>query len=157
MYGGGFSTVPAYLADLFGTQNVGAIHGRLLTAWSAAGVLGPTLVNYVREYQLAHGVPKSEAYDMAMYMLVGLLVLGLVCNLMVRPIADKYFMTDEELATERRLAREREVQVSTGAGGAAVGTARSNPAVAVFAWAAVGIPIIYGVSVTLQKAAVLFK
>ncbi|MGZ5199946.1 MAG: OFA family MFS transporter [Telluria sp.] len=156
MYGGGFSTVPAYLADLFGTQMVGAIHGRLLTAWSAAGVLGPTLVNYVREYQLAHGVPKSEAYDMAMYMLVGLLVLGLVCNLMVRPIADKYFMSDEELATEKRLAREREVQSSMGSGSGAVATGGSNPAIAVFAWAAVGIPIIYGIWVTLQKAAVLF-
>jgi hypothetical protein len=157
MYGGGFSTVPAYLADLFGTQMVGAIHGRLLTAWAAAGVLGPTLVNYVREYQLEHGIPKSEAYDMAMYMLVALLALGLVCNLMVRPIADKHFMSDEELANERRLAREREVQASTGSGGNVVATGGTSPAIAVFAWVAVGIPIIYGISVTLQKASVLFK
>jgi MFS family permease len=158
MYGGGFSTVPAYLADLFGTQMVGAIHGRLLTAWSAAGVMGPSLINYVREYQLAQGVPKAQAYDTVMYMLVGLLVLGVVCNMMVRPLADKYFMTDEELATEKRLAHEREVQASTGSGsGGAVATGGSNPAIALFAWAAVGIPIIYGISVTLQKAAVLFK
>jgi MFS family permease len=158
MYGGGFSTVPAYLADLFGTQNVGAIHGRLLTAWSAAGVMGTSLISYVREYQLGQGVPKAQAYDTVMYMLVGLLVLGVVCNMMVRPLADKYFMTDEELATEKRLAHEREVQASTGAGsGGAVTTGGSNPAIALFAWAAVGIPIIYGISVTLQKAAVLFK
>jgi MFS family permease len=159
MYGGGFSTVPAYLADLFGTQMVGAIHGWVLTAWSAAGLLGTTLVNYVREYQIAHGVPKAHAYDAVMYMLVGLLVLGVICNLFVRPLSDKYFMTDEELANERRLAHEREVAASTGTGsaGGASASGGSNPAIAVFAWAAVGIPIIYGISVTLQKAAVLFK
>ena len=59
MYGGGFATVPAYLADMFGTQMVGAIHGRLLTAWSAAGIFGPVIVNYIREYQLEHGVPRA--------------------------------------------------------------------------------------------------
>jgi MFS family permease len=158
MYGGGFSTVPAYLADLFGTQNVGAIHGCLLTAWAAAGVLGTSVVNYIREYQIAHGVPKSEAYDVVMYVLAGLILLGLRCNMMVRPLADRYFMTDDELATEKRMAREREVAASSGSGGGAVaGTASNNPALAAFAWAAVGIPILYGVWVTLQKAAVLFK
>jgi MFS family permease len=157
MYGGSFSTVPAYLADLFGTQMVGAIHGRLLTAWSAAGLLGTTLVNYVREYQIAHGVPKAEAYDTVMYVLVGLLVLGLLCNMMVRPVADKHFMTEEELANEKRLAREREVTTSTGTVGAAVATGGSNPAIVLFAWAAVGIPIVIGMWLTLQKAAVLFK
>ena len=63
MYGGGFATVPAYLADLFGTQMVGAIHGRLLTAWSAAGIFGPVVVNYLREYQLAHGIEQSGFAD----------------------------------------------------------------------------------------------
>jgi len=91
MYGGGFSTIPAYLADLFGTQYVGAIHGRLLTAWSAAGILGPVLVNYIREYQIAHGVPAAQAYNTTMYILAGLLVLGLLCNLAVRPVPDRYF------------------------------------------------------------------
>ena len=91
MYGGGFSTIPAYLADLFGTQYVGAIHGRLLTAWSAAGILGPVLVNYIREYQLDHGVPAAQAYNTTMYILAGLLVLGLCCNLMVRPVPERYF------------------------------------------------------------------
>jgi MFS family permease len=158
MYGGGFATVPAYLADLFGTQMVGAIHGRLLTAWSAAGLIGTSLITYVREYQIAHGVPKAQAYDAVMYVLVGLLVLGVICNMFVRPLSDKYFMTDEELANEKRLAHEREVAASTGTGGGNVaGTGGSNPAIALFAWAAVGIPIIYGISVTLQKAAVLFK
>jgi MFS family permease len=158
MYGGGFATVPAYLADLFGTQMVGAIHGRLLTAWAAAGVLGPILINYIREYQIANGVPKAQAYDVTMYVLAGLILLGLLCNLMVRPIADKHFMTDQELAHEKKLAHEREVTAAVGprgAGGVAVGS--SNPAVAMFAWAAVGIPLMLGIWITLQKAAVLFK
>ncbi len=101
MYGGGFATIPAYLADLFGTQFVGAIHGRLLTAWSTAGVVGPVLVNYLREYQIAHGVPNAQAYNTTMYLLAGLLLLGLLCNFAVRPVAEKYFMTDEELAAVR--------------------------------------------------------
>ncbi|MDB5313757.1 MAG: yhjX 2 [Gemmataceae bacterium] len=86
MYGGGFATIPAYLRDQFGTLQVGAIHGRLLTAWSAAGVMGPGLVNYIREYQLEHGVPKVEAYTVTMYVMAGLLVIGFVCNLLVRPV-----------------------------------------------------------------------
>ncbi len=92
MYGGGFATVPAYLADLFGTKYVGAIHGRLLTAWSTAGVLGPVLVNYIREYQLDRGIPPAQAYNVTMYILAGLLLVGLVANLMVRPVAERYYM-----------------------------------------------------------------
>src|SRR5438128_5915816 len=80
MYGGGFATVPAYLADMFGTQMVGAIHGRLLTAWSTAGVLGPVLVNYIREYQLAHGVAKADSYSITMYILASMLIVGFLCN-----------------------------------------------------------------------------
>jgi MFS family permease len=172
MYGGGFSTVPAYLADLFGTQMVGAIHGGLLTAWAAAGVLGPTLVNYIREYQIAHGVAKAQAYDTAMYVLAGLLVLGFLCNLMVRPVADKHFMSDAELAQEKRLAHERDVAASAGSraaadtvvagvsGGAAVvaaPVAAGGALVTLLAWAAVGIPLLLGMWITLQKAVVLFK
>jgi MFS family permease len=158
MYGGGFSTVPAYLADLFGTQMVGAIHGCLLTAWAAAGVLGTTLVNYIREYQIAHGVPKAHAYDTVMYVLAGLLVLGFLCNLMVRPLADKYFMTEQELAHEKQLARERDAAAAAGGQQGVAGVAgAANPAVATFAWAAVGIPLMMGVWITLQKAVVLFK
>ncbi|HTK76299.1 MAG TPA: MFS transporter, partial [Gemmataceae bacterium] len=103
MYGGGFATIPAYLADVFGTQFVGAIHGRLLTAWSAAGILGPVLVNYIREYQIDRGVPPAQAYNVTMYVLTGLLVLGFFCNMAVRPVADRYYMSDEELARERGL------------------------------------------------------
>lgn len=97
IYGGGFSTIPAYLADLFGTHMVGAIHGRLLTAWSTAGVLGPILVNYIREYQLSIGVPKQEAYNQTLYVLAALLIVGLICDMLVRPVSEKYFMSDDEL------------------------------------------------------------
>jgi MFS family permease len=72
MYGGGFATVPAYLADLFGTQMVGAIHGRLLTAWATAGILGPVVVNYMREYQLSLGIPREAVYNTTMYILAGI-------------------------------------------------------------------------------------
>ena len=95
MYGGGFSTIPAYLADIFGTQYVGAIHGRLLTAWSVAGLLGPGLVNYIREFQLARGVAPADAYNVTMYVLAGLLVIGFFCNLAVRPVNPKYYLPDQ--------------------------------------------------------------
>jgi MFS family permease len=86
MYGGGFATIPAYLSDVFGSRNVGAVHGRLLTAWSAAGVAGPVLINYLREYQSEHGVPRALAYDLTMWLMAGLLVVGCVCNALVRPV-----------------------------------------------------------------------
>jgi len=90
MYGGGFATIPAYLRDLFGTRQVGAIHGRLLTAWSTAGVLGPALVSYIGKYQTDHGVPKAHQYDLTLYIMAGLLVVGLICDLLVRPVDAKY-------------------------------------------------------------------
>jgi MFS family permease len=93
MYGGGFATIPAYLRDMFGTHHVSAIHGRLLTAWSTAGVLGPVLVNYLREYQIAHGADKSSAYQTVLHVMAGLLVVGFVANLLVKPVAEKYWMT----------------------------------------------------------------
>jgi MFS family permease len=86
MYGGGFATIPAYLRDLFGTSYVGAIHGRLLTAWSLAGVAGPVLVNYIRAYQIDHGVAKVNAYTSTMYLMAGLLVIGFICNMLVRRV-----------------------------------------------------------------------
>jgi hypothetical protein len=174
MYGGGFATVPAYLADLFGTQMVGAIHGGLLTAWAAAGLLGPNLVNYIREYQIAHGVAKAQAYDTAMYVMAALLVLGFLCNLLVRPVADKHFMSETELADEKRRAHERDVAASAGSRAAASGdtmvagvsgagvmaatpVAAGGALVTLLAWAAVGIPLAIGVWITLQKAIVFFK
>lgn len=96
MYGGGFATIPAYLADIFGTRYVGGIHGRLLTAWSTAGVLGPVLVNYIREFQIQQGIPKAEAYNVTMYIMAGILVLGFICNLLIKPVHEKHHMTHDE-------------------------------------------------------------
>lgn len=94
MYGGGFATVPAYLKDLFGTMQVGAIHGRLLTAWSVAGVLGPVLVNYIREHLKTQGATGVALYAPTMYLMAALLVIGLICNLLVRPVADRFHFRD---------------------------------------------------------------
>lgn len=96
MYGGGFSTIPAYLADIFGTRYVGGIHGRLLTAWATAGVLGPVLVNYLRESQIEQGVAKADAYSVTMYIMAGLLSLGALCNLMIRPVHEKHHIKHNE-------------------------------------------------------------
>jgi MFS family permease len=90
MYGGGFATIPAYLRDLFGTYQVGAIHGRLITAWSVAAVIGPALVNGLYDSRVAAGVPKAEAYNGTFFMMCGLLLIGLVANLLVRPVATKH-------------------------------------------------------------------
>ena len=154
MYGGGFATVPAYLADLFGTQMVGAIHGRLLTAWATAGVLGPVVVNYMREYQLSLGLPREQVYNQTMYILVGMLVVGLICNLLVKPLDAKWFMTDTELAAEKKLAHERAVasEVTRSGGGAD----SVSPVLVAFAWAAVGLPLAWGVYRTLQSVAKFF-
>jgi MFS family permease len=92
MYGGGFSTVPAYLRDMFGTRYVGAIHGLLLTAWSMAGIFGPVLVNYIREYNVTHGVPKAEAYNTTMYIMAALLVIGFICNFFVKAVDARFHM-----------------------------------------------------------------
>jgi MFS family permease len=92
MYGGGFATVPAYLRDMFGTRYVGAIHGLLLTAWSMAGIFGPVLVNYIREYNVTHGVPKAQAYNTTMYIMAGLLVIGFICNYFVKAVDARFHM-----------------------------------------------------------------
>ncbi len=155
MYGGGFATVPAYLSDLFGTRMVGAIHGRLLTAWSVAGVLGPFLIGQFREYELAQGLPKSQVYSTTMYVLAGLLVLGFICNLLIRPVAEKNFMTPAQLA---QLDAEQHAAAAASAGAdVASGSAQASPGwLVAAAWLAVGIPLLWGVWITLQKAAILF-
>jgi hypothetical protein len=153
MYGGAFATVPAYLADLFGTQMVGAIHGRLLTAWSTAGIIGPVVVNYMRDYQLGLGIPRDQVYNQTMYILVGMLVIGLICNLLVRPLDKKWFMTDDELAEEKRLAHERAAATAVGS---SADTAVTPTAVVVLAWLAVGLPLAWGVYRTVLSATKFF-
>jgi MFS family permease len=96
MYGGGFATVPAYLRDMFGTRYVGAIHGMLLTAWSAAGIFGPVLVNYIRQYNVDHGVAKADAYNVTMYLMAALLVVGFLCNLFITAVAERHHMVADE-------------------------------------------------------------
>jgi len=156
MYGGGFSTIPAYLADLFGTQFVGAIHGRLLTAWSTAGILGPVLVNYIREYQIDRGVPNESAYSITLYVLAGMLLIGFICNLLVRPVADRHFMTPEELEVERKRGHEGQENAENGEPDSVKPSAMSWVNVGV-AWTLVGIPLAWGVIKTLEKAAGFFQ
>jgi MFS family permease len=159
MYGGGFATIPAYLSDLFGTQMVGAIHGRLLTSWSVAGIVGPILITNLRESKLAQGIPKAEVYNETMYWLAALLVIGFICNLLIRPIADKHFMTDAELAEEKRLAHEKAMaaEAANVAAGGSASAGASSPLVVALAWVAVGIPLVWGILDTLTKAKVFFK
>ncbi len=152
MYGGGFATIPAYLADIFGTQFVGAIHGRLLTAWATAGIIGPVVVNYIREAQIAAGIPRAQVYDFTMYILAGMLALGLVANFLVRPLSDKWFMSDEEVAS---LQAKTKAEAAGPTGSFGIGTGGLDGK-ALVAWAVVGIPILWGVWITLQKTFVLF-
>jgi len=152
MYGGGFATVPAYLADMFGTQFVGAIHGRLLTAWSMAGVVGPLLVGYIRDAQLQAGVERALVYDRTIYILAGLLVIGLVANALIRPVAPRWFMKEQDVAALQAKA----AQVRSGPSGS-FGIGRGGfDGMALVAWAIVGIPILWGVWKTLQGAIAIF-
>jgi MFS family permease len=151
MYGGGFATVPAYLADMFGTQFVGAIHGRLLTAWSTAGIIGPVVVNYIREAQLAAGVPRDHLYDYTLYILAGMLVIGLICNYMIKPVDKKWYMTAEEVA--KLQAATAKTTASTGSYG--IGFGGLDAKAAAF-WAFVGIPLAWGVWKTLESAIKIF-
>lgn len=157
MYGGGFATVPAYLADLFGTQMVGAIHGRLLTAWATAGILGPVVVNYMRDYQIGLGIPREQVYNQTMYILVGMLAVGLLCNLLVRPLNPKHFMSDAELAEEKRLAHDKAAAAEAGMAGASAAASATSPAMVVLAWAAVGIPLAWGIYRTALSVAKFFN
>ena len=155
MYGGGFATIPAYLADMFGTQFVGAIHGRLLTAWSTAGILGPMVVNYMHDTRLESGVPFDKIYAPIFVVLAGMLVVGFVANLLVKPVDDKYFMSDAELEQEHRLAHEKSKQ--NGANAVVTSDVAHHPILVKLAWAAVLIPISYGICSTVQKAWALFS
>ena len=155
MYGGGFATVPAYLADLFGTQMVSAIHGRLLTAWATAGILGPVVVNYMRDYQLGLGLPREQVYNQTMYILVGRLVIGLICNFLIKPVDQKFFMTAEELAVEKKLAHERASAADAGSSNAAFH--QNNPVLVWLAWGAVGIPLAWGIYRTALSVAKFFN
>jgi MFS family permease len=157
MYGGGFATVPAYLADLFGTKMVGAIHGRLLTAWATAGVLGPYVVTYMRDYQLSLGIPKAQVYNQTMYILVGMLLVGWVCNLCIKPLNSKWFMDDDTTGQEKEAVRPvddsshqpRAISQNSS-------QAMSSVLALVLAWAMIGLPLAWGVYKTYLSALKLF-
>jgi len=153
MYGGGFATVPAYLADMFGTLFVGAIHGRLLTAWSTAGIVGPVVVNYIREYELSAGVPRDHLYDFTMYILCAMLVGGLICNFLVTPVAEKWYMKPEEVAAAQAARAKSDTAIQHGSFG--IGKGGLDLPALVF-WCFVGIPVAWGTWKTLQAAASLF-
>ncbi len=113
MYGGGFATVPAYLRDMFGTRYVGAIHGLLITAWSMAGIFGPVLVNYIREYNITHGVPKAQAYNVTMYIMAGLLVIGFFCNLFIKAVNSRFHMESQDDGGALSTAAEAGAEAAT--------------------------------------------
>jgi MFS family permease len=152
MYGGGFATVPAYLADMFGTQFVGAIHGRLLTAWSTAGIIGPVVVNYIREFQLAAGVPRDQLYNTTMYILCAMLIAGLICNYLIKPVDPKWHMSADEVAKLQAAS----ASASAGPSGSyGIGFGGLDGKAAMF-WAFVGIPLAWGVWKTLESAVKIF-
>ena len=155
MYGGGFATVPAYLADVFGTKFVGAIHGRLLTAWSLAGIFGGLITGNIRDAQIASGVPREAVYQPIFFTMAALLAVGFVANLLVRPVAEKWQMRQEAKgAAKPKLATATATAAPTG-GDYGIGRGGlSGPAV--IAWLAVGLPLLWGVYITLMKATALF-
>ena len=154
MYGGGFATIPAYLADIFGTQFVGAIHGRLITAWSAAGIIGPVIVNYMHDTRKAEGIAPDQIYHPIFYVLAGLLVAGFIANLLIKPLHQKWFMKEEEVSALQ--AEERKAASRVKAGSFDIGGGKFN-VTAILAWLVVGIPLAWGVWITLDKALVLFE
>ncbi len=150
MYGGGFATVPAYLADLFGTQMVGAIHGRLLTAWATAGILGPVIVNYMREYQLDLGLPREQVYNQTMLVLAGMLVIGFVLNLLIKPVDEKWFMDEDDAEQEASATSFKPVFTETT-------TLKSGHLIKlVLAWGMVLIPLGFGIYNTVLSVSKFF-
>jgi MFS family permease len=152
MYGGGFATVPAYLADMFGTQYVGAIHGRLLTAWSTAGIIGPVVVNYIREAQLQAGVPRDQLYNTTMYILCAMLIAGLICNYLIKPVDPKWYMSADEVAKVQASSAK---DAATQSGSFGIGRGGLDAQAALF-WAVAGIPLAWGIWTTLQGAIKIF-
>lgn len=154
MYGGGFAAIPAYLKDLFGTYQVGAIHGRILLAWSTAAVIGPVLVNYIRESQINSGVPAAEAYSITMYIMAALLLVGLLCNACVRAVHEKHHEIDMKTAAlsgnpddETAVSDAYLIHENVSRGGVSVW----------WRWLLVSVPLLYGVVMVFVKALDLFQ
>lgn len=159
MYGGGFSTIPAYLKDLFGVRYVGAIHGFVLTAWSAAGVFGPVLINYIREYNIDRGIPQAQAYNITMYIMAGILALGFVCNLLVKAVDRRHHIVADSNASGSPAMAGPSGLTGTGVieDGAVARPALATPSWRITAaWIFVGVPLLMGVFTTLLNAMKLF-
>ena len=154
MYGGGFATIPAYLADMFGTQFVGAIHGRLLTAWSIAGILGPVVVNYLHDTRRAGQIPADQIYGPIFYILAGMLVLGWIANLLVRPVNPKWHMSDAGVMAAQ--AKLKSVAATAQTGSFGIGKGGLNAKAALF-WLIIGVPLAWGVWNTVEKTLVLLQ
>jgi hypothetical protein len=131
---------------------VGAIHGRLLTAWSTAGIIGPVVVNYIREFQLAAGVPRDQLYNTTMYILCAMLIAGLICNYLIKPVDPKWHMSDAEVA---RLQEATAKGSTTPSGSFGIGKGGFDGKAALF-WAFVGIPLAWGVYKTLESVVKIF-
>ena len=155
MYGGAFATIPAYLADMFGTKMVGAIHGRLLTAWSAAGILGPVLVNYINESQIQSGIPKSHAYDTTMYILSSLLLGGMVCNFLLKPVNAKWFLIESPAVQSGTNAIPKLNSISAIPNETT--TNKNEWFLLGSFWLLVGLPVVWGLWKTLNQSMFIFK
>jgi len=155
MYGGAFATIPAYLADMFGTKMVGAIHGRLLTAWSAAGILGPVLVNYINESQIQSGIPKSHAYDTTMYILSSLLLGGMVCNFLLKPVNAKWFLIESPAMQSGTNATPKPSNISAIPNETT--TNKNEWFLLGSFWLLVGLPVVWGLWKTLNQSMFIFK
>ncbi|MBS1187582.1 MAG: yhjX [Burkholderiaceae bacterium] len=153
-YGGGFATIPAYLADLFGTQFVGAIHGRLLTAWSTAGLTSPLLINVIRDMQINAGVPRAQAYSVTLYIMACFLVVGGLCAVFIRPVAQKFWMTDDELKAVQAKLNDK-IAHAAESGDIPVKKPTSTGKL-IGAWLVVGIPLAYGIYETILQTAKMF-
>ena len=153
-YGGGFATIPAYLADLFGTQFVGAIHGRLLTAWSGAGLVSPLLINLIRDYQLDHGVPKAQAYSVTLYIMACFLIVGFILTILVRPVSSKHYMSAEAVAANQAALFEKVAKAQ--ASGGVRATKPTSTGKLIGAWVVVGIPLSYGIWQTVLQTIKMF-
>ncbi len=150
MYGGGFATVPAYLADLFGTRHVGAIHGRLLSAWSLAGIVGPFIVSSMRDAAIAAGTPRDLVYPPIYQVLAGLLVVAFIANSLIRPVDGRFHCAEPmpDTAPGTMTADESD-SVPARDGGTTI--------IMMACWAAVLMPIVWGIVRTLEKVAVLLN
>jgi len=145
MYGGGFAAIPAYLSDVFGTRYVSAIHGRLLTAWSCAGIAGPAVINFIHEWELHRVkslVTPERAYDKAIWFFAAILLLGFVANLGVKPLVVKPANPPPDTSQSVSIAKL---------------SANVPWLYLIPAWFAVGVPMAWGVAMTIKKTLQLFS